>query len=189
MKSWLNLKVALAVSIFVNLFLLTAAIGAGVVFGRHMHDLRDQMPREMKWDRHKGRDHAHDEKIFGMINEVAALGEADMQKAMALRGEALKVAQVDPFDKAKVLDLNAKARASENSAREKVETAIVEKLASQPKEVRAAILGRMMRPGFRHRTMRRVVMTCHSEGPKGDGRDCPPLPPVDEGRFMSQSSK
>jgi uncharacterized membrane protein len=156
MKNFFTLKFALGVSIFVNLFLAATVFGALFIMGRHFHDLKQQMPREMVWRMKGDHDPARDQKIFDIADESAGFGEADIRQAMKLRAEALKVAQVDPFDKAKVLSLNTQARAFENAAREKVETAMIEKLADQPHDLRVAVMGRMLRPGFRHHALRRI---------------------------------
>lgn len=152
---WLNLKTALILSVVVNLFLVASMLGAGFVLMRHLMVMKPQMDKTLVWSQKVPEGEGPDMTVFELAKDAAKVGEADMKTAMGYRAEALALAGKEPFDKVAIVALTEKARQSELAARQKVETAMIEKLASEPKEVRQKVMTHMMRPGFRHSVVMR----------------------------------
>lgn len=147
-----NIKWALAASVVLNLFLIAAGTGAWVVVHHRLHDFRRPPPSSAVWhDTAKDLTPESRARILDVIKASALSGEADMDKARALRSQAAVLASKDPYDANTVARLSAQARVFENSARNNVEDALIHGIAPLTANERAAVANHMLRATFRFR--------------------------------------
>ncbi len=149
-----KLKWALGASVAINLFLIAGVIGAGLVLKHHMHDIRRAPSGMQAWNDVEKRLTPQATAHIREVVKTAALGaEPEMAKARALRSEAEKMAGQEPYDAAKIVDLAEQARSYENMSRAKIETALIQDLATLPPKERGLVAGYILRPGFRIRRL------------------------------------
>jgi uncharacterized membrane protein len=166
-----NIKWALGVSLVLNLFLIAAGIGAGVVVHHRMHDFRRPPPSSTVWS-NTAKDLTPESRarILSVVKAAALSGEADMDQARTLRAQAATLAGKDPYDANAVAALSTQARVLEGKARDNVEDALIHGMAPLAANERTAVANRMLRPGFRFRRMLgKDDHGAKGEGPKGDG--------------------
>ena len=149
-----SLKWALGVSVAVNLFLIAGVVGAGLVLKHHMHDVPRPSGAGQAWNDVEQKLTPQAKAHIREVVKTAALGaEPEMAKARALRHEAEKLAGQEPYDAAKIVDLAEQARSYENMSRAKIETALIQDLATLPPKERGLVAGYILRPGFRIRRL------------------------------------
>ena len=158
-------KWAFVVSLIVNLFLVAALVGGGLVINRHMRDFRKAMPMVAAW-----RDATHAltaeqrTRMYALIKSSALAGEDDMAKARAARKDAAQLAAQQPYDAVKMAILSEQARNYENDARSHIENALVEGMANLSPAERNVITQQLLRPSVRFSRF------THTPG-QGDGAD------------------
>ena len=149
-----NLKWALGASVAVNLFLIAGVVGAAFVLKHHMHDMPRPPSAAQAWDDVEKHLTPQATAHIREVVKTAALGaEPEMAKARALRSEAEKMSGQEPYDAVKIVDLAEQARSYENLSRAKIETALIQDLATLPPKERGLVAGYILRPGFRIRRL------------------------------------
>ena len=175
-KSSVGLKWALGLSIVLNVFLVAGGIAAMSVVHHHMHDM-PKSPAGQAWEDVEkqlspaSRAHVRD------IVKTAALGtENDWAKARDLRKQAEALAHSPNYDSARIVDLAEQARSYENMSRAKIETALIQDMATLPPNERGTVAGYILRPGFRLRRLLSVGQPGEGNGQFHDGppHDGPP---------------
>lgn len=147
-----TLKWLLGASVVVNLFLIAGLAAGGWAVKQHMHDRK---PMRHPWNdveavlTPQSREHVKD-----VVKAAALKTEPEMNQARELRAEAEKLAAEEPYNTARIVDLAEQARSYENMSRAKIETTLIQDLATLPAKERAAVAGYILRPGFR---IRRVI--------------------------------
>jgi len=164
-----GLKWALGVSLVVNVFLVAGGIAAVAAVQHHMHE----MPKSTAgpaWDQVEKQLSPASRAHVREVVKTAALGtEADWAKAHALRQQAEVLARQPTYDAARIVDLAEQARSYENMSRAKIETALIQDMATLPASERGSVAGYVLRPGFR---LRKLL----SPGDPGPAPDGPPPP-------------
>ncbi|MDV6331923.1 periplasmic heavy metal sensor [Asticcacaulis sp. 201] len=145
-----HLKWFLAVSVIVNIFLIGAAIGAGVVLKKHMRDFQRPTAMQKDWkDATTGTTEEQRRHIYLLTRDAALSGEPDMAKARALRSQAAALAAKDPYDAAQLAMLSEQARNAENDARSKIENALILNMKELPVRERSFVIRTLLRPSAR----------------------------------------
>jgi uncharacterized membrane protein len=148
------MKWALGVSLAVNLFLIGGGVAATTVIHNHFREERHSTAGPA-WDAVEAhltpatRDHIRS------VVKTAALGtEADWAHARELRKQAEDLAHQPDYDAARIVALAEQARSYENMSRARIETALIQDIATLPPDQRGVVAGYIMRPGFRlHRLL------------------------------------
>ena len=147
-----TLRWALGLSLLLNLFLIAAGIGFCLVMQRHHADFNRTIPPGLLWeDASRHLTPAAREHVVTMIRAAALSGEGDMNTARDLRARAAKLAVADPYDAPRISALSEQARGYENSARAKVENALIAGMKGLPADERAAVANNLLRASFRFR--------------------------------------
>lgn len=170
-----TLKIALAVSVALNLFAIGLAAG-GVIVGTRLAD-----------DRRAPRHQAFSETVSAMSPErraavraemrrVALIARPDFREARETRRRAVEMARGEPFDAAEVNALLARSRAAEARGRARLETGTVEILQTLSPADRAELAPTILSRrghgmGGRGGSGRR-----RGDEGKGPGRDAPAAP-------------
>ncbi len=153
MGAWLTetrLKWILAISLIVNVFLIAAAIGAGVVVKHHLRDFQRPLAMQKAWrDATAGTTEAERHHIYLLTKAAALSGEPDMAKARDLRAQARVLVSQEPYDPAKIAMLSEQARSAENDARGKIENALILNMKDLPVRERAFMLTTLLRASGR----------------------------------------
>jgi uncharacterized membrane protein len=147
-------KWALGVSVVLNIFLIAGGIGASCVLQRHLHDLRRPAQGQgyQPWLDVEARLSPQSSAYVHKVLKDAALGTYDdLDKARHLRGEAENLAWAPNYDAGKIVAMAEEARSYENMSRAKIETALINSLATLPPKERGTVAGYILRPGFRIR--------------------------------------
>ena len=159
-----GLKWALGLSLAVNLFLVAGGIAALSVVNHHMHDM-PRSPGNSAWDDvEKQLTPATRDRIRTVVKTAALGTEGDMAKAHELRKQAEDLAHAPTYDAARIVDLAEQARSYENMSRAKIETALIQDMATLPPNERGTVAGYILRPGFR---LRRLLMESGKPGQPG----------------------
>lgn len=168
-----GLKWALGVSLVVNLFLVAGGIAAVTVVNHHMHDIPKSQGGPAWDDVEKQLTPATRDHIRGVVKTAALGTESDMAKAHELRKQAEDLAHAPTYDAARIVDLAEQARSYENMARAKIETALIQDMATLPPAERGTVAGYILRPGFR---LRRLMSAGQPDSQPHDdhGHDGPP---------------
>jgi uncharacterized membrane protein len=147
-----KMKWVLAVSIILNLFLVAAMIGGGIVRYQHGHHDRPPMPVSKAWhDVTKDLPPQSRERIVLVIKQAALSGEPDMARARDLRARAAKQASEGQFDAGQVTALSDEARGYENQARAKVENALIQGMEGLSPAERKLVAEHLLRASFKFR--------------------------------------
>ncbi len=156
-----GLKWALGISLVVNVFLVAGGIAAMSVVHHHMHDM-PKSPAGAAWeDVEKQLSPASRDHIREVVKTAALGTENDWAKAHALRKQAEDLAHAPNYDAAKIVDLAEQARSYENMSRAKIETALIQDMATLPPNERGTVAGYILRPGFR---LRRLLSVGQPDG-------------------------
>ncbi len=148
-----GLKWALGISLVVNVFLIAGGISALAVVQHHIRDVPRPSPNQA-WDDVEQRLSPESRAHVREVVKNAALGtEGDWAKAHDLRKQAEDLARQPNYDAARVVDLAEQARSYENMSRAKIETALIQDLATLPPNERGVVAGYVLRPGFRLRRL------------------------------------
>jgi uncharacterized membrane protein len=160
-----GLKWALGISLVLNVFLVAGGIAALTTVRHHMHD----MPRSsagQAWDEVEKQLTPATRAHIREVVKTAALGtEGDWAKARELRQQAEALAHAPTYNAARIVDLAEQARSYENMSRAKIETALIQDMASLPPSERGVVAGYILRPGFRLRHL----LSPGDPGPAPDG--------------------
>jgi len=145
-----RLKWILAISLIVNVFLIGAAIGAGVVVKHHLRDFQRPLALSKAWrEATAGTTEAERHHIYLLTKEAALSGEADMAKARALRAQARDLAAQEPYDAAQIAMLSEQARSAENDARGKIENTLILNMKELPVRERSFMITTLLRASGR----------------------------------------
>lgn len=146
-----GLKWALGISLVLNVFLVAGGVGALAVIQQHVHAMPKPAPNQA-WDDVEKRLTPETRAHIRDVVKTAALGtEGDWAKAHELRKQAEQLASAPTYDAAKIVDLAEQARSYENMSRAKIETALIQDMATLPPDERGVVAGYILRPGFRLR--------------------------------------
>ncbi|GAW42205.1 hypothetical protein SH203_02621 [Brevundimonas sp. SH203] len=163
-----TLKIALAVSVALNLF--AVAGGVTYVVGR------DKIERRIDEQRRGGRegplaevlarlDPAVRQRVRASLRETALSARPDFEAARAARREAIAVAGQPTLDAPRVRALLEQSRAAEMRGRQRLETGAVDLLATLTPEERKAMTPLLQRKGGARREAAR------HDGPQAHGPD------------------
>ncbi len=144
-------KWALGVSVVLNLFLIAGGIGAGVVLQRHLHDMHRPKGYQPWLDVEARLSPQSSAYVHKVLKDAALDTWDDLDKARSLRRDAEKLAWSDTYDSGKIVEMAEEARSYENMSRAKIETALINALATLPAKERGTVAGYVLRPGFRLR--------------------------------------
>jgi len=137
------MKIAFAVSVALNLFLL-GAVAAGFLVGqRAIRDRVDRMPlfvaaRELP--------EAEQQRLREGLRSAAVSARRDFRDAREARRRAVELAGADRYDKAAVLKALDRARAAELRGRAKLETGMAEAFEGLDAEARKTLAPSLVRP-------------------------------------------
>ena len=163
-RSSAGLKWALGISVVLNVFLIAGGIAGVSVVHHHMHDM-PKSPAGQAWeDVEKQLSPASREHVRDTVKKAALGTESDWAKARDLRKQAEELAHAPTYDSARIVDLAEQARSYENMSRAKIETALIQDMATLPPNERGTVAGYILRPGFR---LRRLLSVGQS-GPSPD---------------------
>jgi uncharacterized membrane protein len=87
--------------------------------------------------------------IYLLTKAAALSGEADMEKARALRAQARALVSQEPYDAAQIAMLSEQARSAENDARGKIENALILNMKDLPVRERTFMLTTLLRASGR----------------------------------------
>lgn len=153
MGAWLTetrLKWILAISLIVNIFLIGAAVGAGFVVKHHLRDFQRPLAMQKAWrNATEGTTRQERHHIYLLTKAAALSGEADMEKARALRAQARALVSQEPYDAAQIAMLSEQARSAENDARGKIENALILNMKDLPVRERTFMLTTLLRASGR----------------------------------------
>jgi uncharacterized membrane protein len=153
MGAWLTetrLKWILAISLIVNIFLIGAAVGAGLVVKHHLRDFQRPLAMQKAWrNATEGTTREERHHIYLLTKAAALSGEADMEKARALRAQARALVSQEPYDAAQIAMLSEQARSAENDARGKIENALILNMKDLPVRERTFMLTTLLRASGR----------------------------------------
>ncbi len=149
-----TLKIALAVSVALNLF----AVAGGVAYGVS----RAQMDRKIEAQNKPGRQGEWSEMLASLspqvrervrttLRETALAARPDFEAARAARREAVEVAGAPTFDAGKVQELLDQSRAAELRGRSRLENEAIAVLATLTPEERKTLSPILQRRGGNHR--------------------------------------
>lgn len=177
-RSSAGLKWALGISLVVNVFLVAGGIAAVTVVHHHMHEI-PRSPAGQAWeDVEKQLSPASREHVRDIVKTAALGTEGDWAKARDLRKQAEQLAHAPNYDSARIVDLAEQARSYENMSRAKIETALIQDMASLPPNERGTVAGYILRPGFRLRRLLSVGQPGEGDPqPHGDHPDGSPAKP------------
>lgn len=143
-----SLKIALAVSVALNLFAIGLAAG-GVIVGAKLADER-RSPRHVTFVQAlqsiepETRDNVHDS-----MRALALSARPDFQESREARRQAIALARAETFDRESVDALLARSRAAEMRGRTRMETGTVEILSTLEADDRAQLASMLTRHGRR----------------------------------------
>ena len=169
-----GLKWALGISLVVNVFLVAGGIAAVAAVQHHMHEMPKSSAGPAWEDVEKKLSPVSRAHIREVVKTTALTTESDWAKARDLRQQAEALAHAPTYDAARIVDLAEQARSYENMSRAKIETALIQDMATLPPDERGTVAGFILRPGFR---LRRLL----APGDPGPAPDGPP-PPHEAGK-------
>ncbi len=144
-------KILIGLSLVLNLFLIAVIGGAAFVIHRHMHDFRRTSGLAAIWDDSRALTDAERAQMAAVVKAAALTGEPDLAKAADIRNQAAQLAQVQPYDAARITALSDEARGYEDDARTKVENTLIQSMASLTPAERAIVANHILRASFRFR--------------------------------------
>jgi uncharacterized membrane protein len=147
------LKWALGLSLLVNLFLVAGGIAAMAAVQHHMHEIPKSATGPAWEDVARQLTPATRAHIQQVVKAAALDTEPEMTKAHQLRAQAEQLAQAPTYDAARIVDLAEQARSYENMSRAKIETALIQDMATLPPNDRGPVAAFVLRPGFHLRRL------------------------------------
>ncbi len=148
-----GMKWVLGLSLMVNVFLVAGGIAALAAVQHHIPDI-PKSPTGPAWeDVEKQLSPTTRTHIREIVKAAALDTESDMTKAHELRAQAEQLAQAPHYDAARIVDLAEQARSYENMSRAKIETAMIQDMASLPVNDRGPVAVFVLRPGFHLRKL------------------------------------
>ena len=162
-----GLKIALIVSIALNLFML-GAVAAGYLVGQKA--FRERVNAMPLFVAARDLPEAEQTRLKASVREAMADARGDFRDARQARRRAVELAGAPRYDKAAVLSALAEARAAEMRGRARLETRLAESFTEFDVEARRKLAPSIARPprGGRHRMRLR--------DPRPDD-GAPPAPP------------
>src|SRR5690606_2854881 len=143
-----TLKIALAVSVALNLFAIGAAAGGAIISARMADERRP--PRHASFHQTlQAIDPATRDQVHEAMRTVALSARPDFQEAREARREAIALAREDDFDRARIDALLARSREAEMRGRVRVEAGTVEVLSTLQPADRAQLASMLARHGRR----------------------------------------
>lgn len=148
-----GLKVALAVSVAVNIFVVGAVAG-GLIMGVRSFDGRSHRDRPPVIQMIQSLDEADRIAAEQTLHETGLAARQDFNAARGYRSEAITLAGAEAFDRAAVEAALTQARQAEGAGRDRLETALLdlmERLDQADRQRLAPGLARRGRDGRRSR--------------------------------------
>ena len=148
-----GMKWVLGLSLMVNVFLVAGGIAALAAVQHHIPDI-PKSPTGPAWeDVEKQLSPATRTHIHEVVKAAALDTEPEMTKAHELRAQAEQLARAPHYDAARIVDLAEQARSYENMSRAKIETALIQDMATLPPNDRGPVAAFVLRPGFHLRRL------------------------------------
>ena len=148
-----GMKWVLGLSLMVNLFLVAGGIAAMTAVQHHMHEIPKSSSGPAWEDVEKQLSPATRIHIQQTVKTAALDTEPEMTKAHELRAQAEQLAKAPHYDAARIVDLAEQARSYENMSRAKIETALIQDMATLPPNDRGPVAAFVLRPGFHLRRL------------------------------------
>jgi uncharacterized membrane protein len=170
-------KWILGVSVALNLFLLAAVGGGGFVIHQNMKHYQKAMRGVNAWRAAvKELTPQERDQVFGLLKSASLAGEDDMGKARNLRVQASAVMSKTPYDAAQVAVLSEQARNAEDSARCKIENALILGMKTMSPKERVFISTQIMRPSLRFSRLGHPTPPPPPNAPDGPRPEAPAAP-------------
>ena len=172
-----SLKIALAVSVALNVFAVAAGAAVWVVRDKiedRVAEAHKPGRSEPVWDVIERMDPAVRDKVKAQLRAAAMQARPDFDEARAARREAIALTGADRFDPVAVAALLERSRASEARGRSRLETGAVEtlnQLSPADRKALAPILSR-------HKAKREARKPEKAESPAAPAASAPAEAPV-----------
>jgi uncharacterized membrane protein len=165
-------KIILAVSLALNLFLLGAGVGVGVVGARLLGErVRQGGGGQRMTAAFQALPQDRRQALRDIMRTQAMDAAPDFRAARQAREEAVRLITTEPYDANAVAAALAKARDADARARGRIDATLASKLAGLSPQERAMFARILMRGPGRG----------GPRGPRGGGRPPPPPPPGGNG--------
>lgn len=156
-----GLKIAFGVSLALNLFLLGAAVGGGLIAWKHWKDRPGRGPA--LYEAARALPAEEQEALRRSMRAVAMKARPDFMQAREARHEAARLAAAPTFDRAAVAAQLERSREAEIRGRVVMEAGVLDVMAGLKPEGRAQLAPALLRK---------------TGAPKGRGRHGPPPHPA-----------
>ena len=156
-----NLKIALAVSVTLNVFVLGAVAGGLIIGGRALQERREA--RAPVFAMAQSLDEATRERVTETLRDTALTSREDFRAARAARREAVELASAETFDRAAIEAALARSHQMEDGGRQRLEASLLDLMADMPQAERQVLAPALARRGHGERGRGR-----HGRGPRSD---------------------
>jgi uncharacterized membrane protein len=145
-----RMKWGLGISLVVNLFLIAAVVAMLLNFNKYSNRFHHRpMPSDIAWSNAQQQLSPQTQAHLKDVVKAAALkGEIDMDQSRVVRQRMIDAAGQEPYDTARIEALAAQARTLEEQPRARIETALIEDMASMPVKDRQAVSRFILQHGF-----------------------------------------
>lgn len=170
----------LGASVALNLFLLAVIGGGSYVISQNMQHYQRAMRGINEWRAAvKELPPQERDQVFALLKSAGLSGEQDMTQARNLRAQVTTVVSKTPYDVTQATILSEQARNAEDSARSKIENALILGMKTMTPAQRTFISTQVLRPSLRFsRLGTHPPQKPGDNGPgNGPGGDHPPGPP------------
>lgn len=145
-----RMKWLMGASLALNLFLLAVIGGGAVVISQNMKHYQRAMRGFNAWHAAvKELSPTERDHIFGLLKSAGLQGADDMERARALRTQVTVIVRKTPYDATQAAILCEQARNAEDSARGKIENALILGMKTMSPHERNFISTQILRPSLR----------------------------------------
>lgn len=165
-----SLKIALAVSMTLNVFVVGAVAGGLIVGGRVLQERREA--RAPVYALARSLDAEERQRVTGALRATALASRDDFRAARAARREAVELAGAETFDRAAIEAALARSHRSEDASRQRLEAALLDLMADMSQAERQVLALALARRAHGERGRGRHVRgpQPESQAPPADGR-------------------
>lgn len=140
----------LGASVALNLFLVAVIGGGSYVISQNMRHYQRAMRGVHEWHTAiKALSPTERDQVFALIKRAGLSGEQDMTQARNLRAQVTAVVSKTPYDVTQATILSEQARNAEDSARSKIENALIVGMKTMTPVQRTFISTQILRPSLR----------------------------------------
>ncbi len=139
----------LGLSLFVNLFLIAALVVVLFNMNSLARRFRKPMPTDVAWSNAQQQLSPQSQaKLKAVVKAAAIKGEIDMDQSRVVRQRMIEAAGQEPYDTARIQALAEQARTLENQPRARIESALIDDMATMPVQERQAVARFILRHAF-----------------------------------------